>query len=61
MLVGMGINKPLSRFPANNISRQLEQFLHKNGPIQLKTNYSVIWQEFTDANSCLWKYYILEI
>jgi len=39
----------------------LPKFLHKNGPIQLKTNYSVIWQEFTDANSCLWKYYILEI
>ena len=39
----------------------LPKFLHKNGAIHLKMNYSVNWEEFRDANNCMWKFYILEI
>lgn len=39
----------------------LPEFLHKNGAIILKMNYSVNWEEFRDANNCMWKFYILEI
>ena len=39
----------------------LPKFLHKNGEISLTQNYSATWEEFTDANNCLWKYYVLEV